>query len=323
MSTYILRRLIQTVLVIIILSYVCFYLMTLMPGDPVELMIQSNPKITSEDVARLRELYGLDQPAYKRYGTWVSTILGGDLGYSRTYRVPVEELMGPRLKNTFILSLLSLLLSLAIALPLGIYSALKPGGKLDSVVNFFAFSGISIPSFWLALMLIIIFSVQMGVLPAGGTETVGIDPGNFFTYLKDRGMYLILPILSLSVQQIGSFVRYARSSMMETLRNDYIRTAKAKGLEPRVIIWRHAFRNALIPLITILALSFSGLFSGALLTETVFAYQGVGKLVYDSIIANDYNVAMISFIISVSMVLLMNLLADILYGFADPRITYS
>ncbi len=323
MSTYILRRMIQTVLVIVILSYVCFYLMTLMPGDPVELMIQSNPKITSEDVARLRELYGLDQPAYKRYGTWVGTILSGDLGYSRTYRVPVEELMGPRLKNTFILSLLSLLLSLAIALPLGIYSALNPGGKLDSVVNFFAFSGISIPSFWLALMLIIVFSVQLGVLPAGGTETVGIDPGNFFNFIKDRGIYLILPILSLSVQQIGSFVRYARSSMMETLRNDYIRTARAKGLDSHTVIWRHAFRNALIPLITILALSFSGLFSGALLTETVFAYQGVGKLVYDSIIANDYNVAMISFIISVSMVLLMNLLADILYGFADPRITYS
>jgi len=323
MTTYILRRLIQTLIVIGLLSYVCFYLMTLMPGDPVELMIQSNPKITSEDVARLRELYGLDQPAYKRYGTWIGTILSGDLGYSRTYRVPVGDLMGPRLKNTFILSLLSLMLSLAVALPLGIYSALNPGGKLDSFVNVFAFAGISIPSFWMALMLIIIFAVQLGWLPAGGTETVGASADNLFALIKDRGMYLILPILSLSVQQIGSFVRYARSSMLEALRNDYIRTAKAKGLEKSVVIWKHAFRNALIPLITILALSFSGLFSGALLTETVFAYQGVGKLVYDSIMANDYNVAMISFIISVSMVLLMNLVADILYGFADPRITFT
>lgn len=322
-TTYILRRLIQTVLVITILSYVCFYLMTLMPGDPVELMIQSNPKITSDDVARLRALYGLDQPAYKRYANWVSTIASGDLGYSRTYRVPVEELMGPRLWNTFYLSMLSLFVSVLIALPMGIYSALKPGSRVDYIVNFFSFGGISIPSFWLGLMLIIIFSVQLGILPAGGTETIGADTSSWTAVFKDRMLYLILPTLSLSVQQIGGLVRYVRSSMMEAMRNDFIRTAKAKGLTKNVVIWKHAFRNALIPLITILALSFSGLFSGAILTETVFAYQGVGKLVYDSIMSNDYNVAMISFIISVSMVLLMNLIADITYGFADPRITYN
>ena len=323
MTTYIVRRLIQTVIVIVLLSYACFYLMTLMPGDPVELMIQSNPRITSEDVQRLRSLYGLDQPAYKRYMNWAQTILAGDLGYSRTYRVPVEELMAPRLLNTFILSFMALILSLLIALPLGIYSALKPGGKMDSVANFLSFAGISIPSFWLGLMLIIIFSVQLNWLPAGGTETIGASNNNFFDFMRDRGLYLILPVMSLSIQQIGIFVRFTRSAMLEAMRNDFIRTAKAKGLSRRLIIWRHAFRNALIPLITILAISFSGLFSGAILTETVFAYQGVGKLVYDSIIGNDYNVAMISFIISVSMVLIMNLAADILYGFADPRISYT
>lgn len=323
MTTYILRRLLQTIVVILLLSYVCFYLMTLMPGDPVELMIQSNPKITSEDIARLRDLYGLDQPAYQRYYNWVKTIASGDLGYSRTYRVPVQELMGPRLWNTFYLSFMSLTLSILISLPLGIYSALKPGSKLDYVVNFFSFGGISIPSFWLGLMLIIVFAVQLGILPAGGTETIGADTSSLWAVFKDRMIYLILPIVSLSVQQIGGFVRFVRSSMMEAMRNDFIRTAKAKGLERGVVIWKHGFRNALIPLITIIALSFSGLFSGAILTETVFAYQGVGKLVYDSIMANDYNVAMISFIISVSMVLLMNLLADILYGFADPRISFN
>lgn len=323
MTTYILRRLLQTIVVILLLSYVCFYLMTLMPGDPVELMIQSNPKITSEDIARLRDLYGLDQPAYQRYFNWAKTIATGDLGYSRTYRVPVQELMGPRLWNTFYLSFMSLTLSILISLPLGIYSALKPGSKLDYVVNFFSFGGISIPSFWLGLMLIIIFAVQLGILPAGGTETIGADTSSLWAVFKDRMIYLTLPIVSLSVQQIGGFVRFVRSSMMEAMRNDFIRTAKAKGLERGVVIWKHGFRNALIPLITIIALSFSGLFSGAILTETVFAYQGVGKLVYDSIMANDYNVAMISFIISVSMVLLMNLLADILYGFADPRISFN
>ncbi len=282
----------------------------------------SNPKITSEDVARLRELYGLDQPAYKRYLNWAETIIQGDLGHSRTYRVPVSELLGPRLWNTFILSMAALSLSLMIALPIGVYSALNPGGKLDSSINMLAFIGISMPSFLLGLLLIILFAVFFGMLPAGGTETIGADQTGF-AYFLDRGKYLILPVLSLSIQQIGTFVRYARGSMMDVMRLDFVRTARAKGLSHHVVIWKHAFRNALIPMITVVALSLSTVFSGAVLTETVFAYQGVGKLVFDSIMGNDFNVAMVSFIISVSMVLIMNLVADILYGFVDPRISYE
>lgn len=323
MTTFITRRILQTLAVIVILSYVCYYLMSLMPGDPVDMMVASNPKITAEDVQRLKALYGLDQPVYKRFGNWVGSISQGDLGYSRTYRVPVQELMGPRLWNTFILSLASLTLSLLIAIPLGVISALKPGSRTDYVVNLFSFAGISIPSFWLAIVLIIIFAVKIPILPAGGTQTIGGEPLGFWADLADRSIYLVLPVLSLSIQQIGRFSRFTRSAMLEAMRNDFIRTARAKGLSRSRVIWKHAFRNALIPLITILALSFSGLFSGAILTETVFAYQGVGKLVYDSIIQNDYNVAMISFVISVSMVLLMNLVADIAYGFADPRISYQ
>ncbi|WII71562.1 ABC transporter permease [Bdellovibrio sp. 22V] len=323
MTTFITRRILQTLAVIVILSYVCFYLMSLMPGDPVDMMVASNPKITAEDVARLKSLYGLDQPVYKRYFNWVTSIGQGDLGYSRTYRVPVQELMGPRLWNTFLLSAVSLTLSILIAIPLGVLSALKPGSKIDYFANFFSFAGISIPSFWLAIVLIIIFAVKFPILPAGGTQTIGLENPGFWADLMDRSKYLILPVLSLSIQQIGRFSRFTRSAMLEAMRNDFIRTARAKGLARSIVIWKHGFRNALIPLITILALSFSGLFSGAILTETVFAYQGVGKLVYDSIIGNDYNVAMISFVISVSMVLLMNLVADILYGFADPRISYQ
>ncbi len=322
MLTYITRRLIQTLVVIAILSYVCFYIMTLMPGDPVEMMIASNPRITSADVARLRELYGLDQPSYVRYMNWVETVSKGDLGYSRTYKVPVTEIMGPRLWNTFVLSFWALLISIVISVPLGVYTALKPGGKLDYSLNLLSFAGISIPSFWLGILLIIIFAVTLGWFPASGTETIGFQPANFWEAMKDRAWYLFLPTISLSIQQIGRFVRFARSSMLEAMRNDYIRTAKAKGLTRNIIVWQHAFRNALIPLITVLALSLSTLFSGAILTETVFSYQGVGKLVYDSIMSNDFNVAMVSFIISVSMVLIMNLVADILYGFADPRIAY-
>lgn len=321
MTTYILRRLIQTVVVILLLSYFCFYVMTLMPGDPVELMIQSNPKITSDDVARLRSLYGLDQPAYKRYLHWAEKIVAGDLGYSRTYRIPVSDIIGEKLFNTFVLSMISLSLALLIAVPLGVISALKAGSKLDYSINFFAFAGISVPAFWLGLVLMIIFSTWLKILPANGTFTIGSHLEGFPAIL-DRLKYLILPTLSLAYLQIGTFVRYTRSSMLEALRNDYIRTAKAKGLSRQQVIWKHAFRNALLPLITIMTLSLSGVFSGALITESVFGYQGVGKLVYDSILANDFNVAMISFIISVTMVLFMNLLADILYGFADPRISF-
>ncbi|AHZ84731.1 ABC transporter permease [Bdellovibrio bacteriovorus] len=323
MTTFITRRILQTLAVIVILSYVCFYLMSLMPGDPVDMMVASNPKITAEDVARLKSLYGLDQPVYKRYASWMGSILQGDLGYSRTYRVPVQELMGPRLWNTFLLSAISLILSIGIAIPLGVISALKPGSRTDYIVNLFSFGGISIPSFWLAIVLIILFAVKFPILPAGGTQTIGASDLGLWADIKDRSIYLILPVLSLSIQQIGRFSRFTRSAMLEAMRNDFIRTARAKGLSRKTVIWQHGFRNALIPLITILALSFSGLFSGAILTETVFAYQGVGKLVYDSIIGNDYNVAMISFVISVSMVLLMNLVADIMYGFADPRISYQ
>jgi peptide/nickel transport system permease protein len=323
MTTYILRRLIQTCIVIVILSYVCFYLMTLMPGDPVDMMISSNPKITADDVERLRKLYGLDQPSYVRYGHWVSDIVKGDLGYSRTYRVPVEELIGPRLTSTFILSMIALVFSLLIAVPIGIFSALRPGSKFDYAINFISFAGISIPSFWLGIVCIIVFAVWIPIFPAGGTQTTGADNLGFFANLADRSWYLVLPVLSLSLQQIGRFARFTRSAMLESLRNDFIRTAKAKGLSRQVVIWRHAFRNALIPLITILALSISSIFSGAIITETVFAYQGVGKLTYDSIMGNDFNVAMVSFIISVAMVLIMNLVADLLYGVADPRISYT
>ena len=323
MINFILRRMIQTVIVIALLSYFCFYLMTLMPGDPVELMIQSNPRITSQDVVRLRTLYGLDQPVYNRYGNWAKTLIQGDLGYSRTYRVPVSDIIGPKLFNTFLLSFLALLFSLLIAIPLGVWGALRAGTRVDYIIGFFAFGGISIPSFWLGLVLIITFSVWLPWFPASGTSTIGMDDAGFWMTILDRSKYLFLPTLTLTYLSVGRFLRYTRSAMLEAMSNDYIRTAKAKGLSRGVVIWQHGFRNALLSLITMVTLSFSGVFSGAVITETVFAYQGVGKLVYDSIISNDFNVAMISFMISVSMVLIFNLIADILYSFADPRISLT
>jgi peptide/nickel transport system permease protein len=323
MINFILRRIVQTLIVIVILSYVCFGLMSLMPGDPVELMISANPKITAADVARLRSFYGLDQPIYARYLNWVGDIVQGELGYSRTYRIPATEMLLPALTSTFILSSVSLVFALLIAVPLGIICALKPNSKVDYVVNLFSFAGISVPSFWLGIVLIIIFAVKLQWLPAGGYQTTGVEYENLWEEVMDKAAYLILPVLSLSIQSIGRFSRFTRSAMLEAMRNDFIRTARAKGLTSQVVIWKHGFRNALIPLITVVALSISSIFSGAIITETLFAYPGVGRLIYSSIIGNDFNVAMVSFIISVSMVLIMNLIADLLYGVVDPRVSYN
>ena len=321
MSSYLLRRLAYNLFLLFALSFCCFVLMGLMPGDPVDMLISSNPEITSEDVERLRRLYGLDQPIYKRYWHWLIALSQGDLGYSRTYRIPVADIIGPRLINTAILSLSALLLALAVAIPLGIWAALRAGTVVDYLINLFAFTGISIPSFFLAILLILLFSIALPILPAGGTQAIGGGEGGqgFFSSLK----YLILPTLSLSYLQTGTFIRFTRSTMIDSMRNEFIKTARAKGLKPLRILLHHAFRNALSPLITLIALSLSSLFSGALITETVFAYQGVGKLVYDSIYANDFNVVMIAFMISTAMILFMNLLADVLYALVDPRVHYA
>lgn len=322
MRNYIIRRLMQTVIMVFLLSFISYYLMALMPGDPVDIMASSNPNITTDDIARLKKLYGQDKPIIVRYRNWLGSVLTGDLGYSRTYRVPVIDILGYRLVNSFYLAMSALILALTIAIPIGVFSALRKGSIFDYVVNLFSFAGISVPSFFLGILLIIIFALWLGWFPAGGTETVG---KNFtgIDLLLDRLKYMMLPMLSLTAMQMAVFVRYTRSSMIETMRNDYIRTARAKGLTWNRVVSVHAFRNALIPVVTIIALSFSSVFSGAIITETLFAYQGAGKLVYDSIIANDYNVAMVSFVITVGMVLVMNLVADILYCYLDPRISYQ
>lgn len=324
MGAFILRRLIQTVVVIFLLSFVSYWMMGLMPGDPLDVACQANPHCTPENLEQMKKNLGLDQPIHVRYLQWLGDLLKGDLGYSRTYRLPVTEILGPRLLNTLYLSGISLLLSLVIAIPLGVFTSLRQNSKIDYTLNMFAFAGISVPSFWLALMLIITFAVKLQWLPASGTETIGAEGTMTAAQVAiDRIKYLILPVTTLSLLTIASWVRYTRAKMLETMRNDYIRTARAKGLTENRVIYRHGLRNALIPVVTVVALGFSGLFSGAVITETVFAYQGAGKLIFDSIFANDYNMAMCSFIITSLCVMIMNLVADVLYAYLDPRISYS
>ena len=323
MRAYILRRCLQAGGLALALSFVLFALLSLMPGDPLDLMISANPRFTSADRARLQAIYGLDQPLAKRYARWLTTVARGDLGYSRTYHVPVTAMLGPRLVNTLLLSGGALLLAIIVALPLGVLAALRRGTWADRALNLGAFAGISLPAFFLGLLLILVFAVWLRWLPASGTESVGAADWSWPARLADRARYLALPLVTLAFLQAAVFLRYTRAAMLETLRQDYIRTARAKGLAPATIVVRHALRNALIPVVTVVAMDAGMLFSGAVITETIFAYQGMGKLIYDAVMGNDYNVAMIALLLTVLLVLAANLLADLLYAWLDPRISYQ
>ncbi|HJO97415.1 MAG: ABC transporter permease [Rhodospirillales bacterium] len=316
MTRYLAGRLVQSAVVLGLMSFVIYALMGLMPGDPVDLMISADPKITSDDAVRLRQLYGLDRPIVERYANWLGAALGGDLGYSRLHTKPVLAVLGPALGNTLVLLGASFVLSLAIGLPAGIAAARRPYSKTDYAINLLAFGGISVPPFWLALLLIMVFAVILGILPAGGMGTV--DQAGFW----DTARFVVLPVASLTIASVGGHTRYMRASMIETLRQDHIRTARAKGLSEGRIVVVHALRNALIPVVTIVALDFGYLFSGALITETIFAYPGMGKLIFDSIMGNDFNMALVALLFATFLTLAGSLLADFAYVTIDPRISF-
>jgi peptide/nickel transport system permease protein len=271
--------------------------------------------MTPEDAARLRALYGLDRPIFERYLSWLGAALQGDFGFSRLHRRPVLEVLLPRLGNTALLMGLAFLLAFALALPAGVAAALRPRGPADTAINLFAFAGISLPPFWLAILLIILFAVALGWLPAGGMAPSGAGLGV-------QVQYLLLPIATLTLATIGGIVRFVRAATMEALRQDYVRTARAKGLNERQVVFGHVLRNAMIPVVTILALNFGALFSGALITETMFGYLGMGKAIYDAILGNDFNLALVGLLLATLTTLLANLLADLCYTWLDPRISY-
>ncbi len=315
MTRFVIQRLAETALVLFLMSFLIYGLIGLMPGDPVDLMVSANPDLTPADAARLKALYGLDQPIAVRYWNWLGAALSGDLGYSRLFAQPVMQILLPRLANTVVLMGISFALALAVALPLGLIAAVRPRSALDNIINLGAFAGISIPPFWLAILLIILFSVTLGWLPAGGM-------GEKTDGLWARTSHLILPVATLTLATVGGIVRFVRAAMMEALRQDYIRTARAKGVSyPRVILG-HALRNAMIPVVTILALNFGALFSGALITETMFGWLGMGKTIYDAIMGNDFNLALVGLLFATLTTLLANLAADLTYAWLDPRISY-
>ena len=313
MIRFLAARLGQALLVLVVMSFAIYGLIGLMPGDPIDAMVSADPNMTPADAERLRALYGLDRPLLERYGNWASAALSGEVGSARLYAQPVLSVLGPALANSLQLLVAALLLSVAIAVPLGALAASRPRSKLDYGVNLLAFAGISVPQFWLGLLLMLGFAVVLGWLPAGGMPPRDADLG-------EQLRYLALPVGALTISAVGGHARYLRAAMVETLRQDYVRTARAKGASRARVVWLHALRNALIPFVTILALDFGFLFSGALVIETIFAWQGVGKLIFDAILGNDYNLALVGLLFATALVLVANLLADLCYGWLDPRI---
>ncbi|MSP67789.1 MAG: ABC transporter permease [Alphaproteobacteria bacterium] len=310
-------RSLESLVVLLLMSLVIYALIGLMPGDPIDLMVQGDPRLTPADAARLKALYGLDRPLLERYGNWLLAALGGEFGYSRLHNQPALAVILPRLGNTCWLMGASFLLSLAIALPIGVWSALRARTGADYAVNLAALAGISLPTFWLALMLITLFAVQLQWLPAGGLQTIGVES------VADRARHLVLPVVCLAVTHAGAYTRFMRAAMVEVLRLDFVRAARAKGLSETRVLFAHALPNALAPTVTVVALSFGALFSGALVTETMFAQLGMGKLVYDSIMGNDYNVALVALLLATALTLAANLAADVLYAWLDPRVTFA
>jgi peptide/nickel transport system permease protein len=320
MTRYLAARAVGTLVTLTLMSFVVYVLIGLMPGDPIDMMIAGDPKMTSADAARLRALYGLDKPLVERYLAWALQAVQGNFGYSRSFGQPVLAVLGPRLLNTLTLAGLAFVLSAGIALPLGIWAAAHPRSRADYLINLFCFAGISAPPFWLALLLITLFAVFLGWLPAGGMA----DPRPGTSWIAGLGQqlrHLALPVLTLTLVQLGTYTRFMRGAMIEVLRQDYVRTARAKGASERRVMWGHAFANALAPVLTILALSFGGLLSGAVITETMFAWPGMGKAIYQAILDNDYNLALIGLLVATFATIVGNLLADLAYVWVDPRVS--
>uniref|UniRef100_A0A7C1XDP1 ABC transporter permease n=1 Tax=Pseudomonas graminis TaxID=158627 RepID=A0A7C1XDP1_9PSED len=311
MLTFILRRLLSAIPTLILVSLFVFTLQKLLPGDPVQAMAgeERDPAV----MEYLREKYRLNDPLPLQYVHWVGNVLQGDFGTSLRTEQPVTVLLASKLPVTIELAVLALIIALVIGIPTGVISAVRKGTSVDYAANVFALSGISIPHFWLGILLIMIFAVKLQWLPASGFVPLGEDVGqNMKT--------LILPAFVLGAGLSGVLMRHTRSAMLEVLRADYVRTARAKGLFPRTVILKHALRNALMPIVTLTTLLFGELLGGAVLTEQVFSIPGFGKMIVDAVFNRDYAVVQGVVLCVAIGFLLLNLLADVLYRLINPRL---
>ncbi len=306
MFNYLLKRLISTIPVLIGISLLLFFMLRMLPGDPAQVL--AGQMATPEEIENIRHQLGLDRPIYEQYAVYMSRLVRFDLGRSARTQNPVIDEIWARLPNTVLLAVVAIALACLFGIPAGIISAVRPYSWLDYLVTMSALFGISMPVFWLGLMLVVVFSVILKWLPAGGTGS---------------WQHVILPSITLAAFVVAFIARMTRSTMLETLSQDFTTTARSKGLKEQVVIVKHALRNALIPIITVVGLQFGLLLGGAVLTETVFAWPGLGRLIVDSILARDYPMIQGAILLFGLLYIFVNLVVDFIYAFVDPRIRYD
>lgn len=312
MKKYILKRLLQLIPVVILVSIFSFLIIQAAPGDPINNYVKSG--MTEEQVEQVRKEYGLDGNIAQQYGRWLGHVLQGDLGTSMKQQRPVAEMIGERLPNTIILMGMALFLALIVSIPLGLWAGLKKNKLADNVISFISYLGISIPPFWLGMVLIIIFALKLKWLPTGGMHTLNVDTTG------DLLWHLILPAFVLSLNNMAVFTRYIRSNTISQLEEDYVVTAISKGTSKRKVLFHHVLKNCLFPIITLAGINIAGLVCGSFVIESVFSWPGIGRLAMEAVGNRDYPVIMGFTMFSCIILVLGNLLADILYAVADPRI---
>lgn len=323
MGRYIMGRLVQSLFLLIGVSMLTFAIIQMAPGGFAQ-MVGENPDATAEDTARLTALWGLDDPIHVQYLRWAAQMVQGNFGNSLAQGRPIAQMIGERLPATIFLNIIGLLLIYVIALPIGIYSAVKQYSKFDHTMTFLAFLGQAMPAFFFAMLLIYYVGMQVEGIPLAGMATIGVEWGEvpFMTWLADRSRYLIMPLTVIVFGGLAGLVRFMRASMLDVIHQDYVRTARAKGLSERVVVFKHTVRNALLPIVTSLGFAFSGLLGGSVVIESIFAWPGVGLLAIQAIFTRDYPVIMAFNLIGSIMLVIGMLVADILYVVVDPRIKY-
>ena len=319
MPRYAARRLAEAVPLLLLITVAVFVVLQLLPGGPLA-VYASDPSLSTDDLERLKAHFGLNEPIPIRYLKWLATMAQGDLGYSQVTHQPVSTMIGDRLPNTLYLQGIALIVTLTLAVPVGIVSAVRQYSWLDHLATLFAFVGHAVPTFWSGLLVIILFAVKfrewgLPSLPASGMTTIGAQSG-----LGDHLAHLVLPVAVLALFNAAHYTRYVRSSMLDVLHHDYMRTARSKGLAELMLIWRHALKNASLPVITVIALDLPALFSGAVVIESIFAWPGMGRLFLESAARFDYAVLMGVITIAAALVIASTFLADMLYCWLDPRI---
>lgn len=319
MSTYIARRVVYMFITLVGISIISWVIITQAPGSPIALTM--DPKVSPKIIAQMEKNYDLDKPIHQQYFLWLERLFTGKL-YSFKDGRPVMQKVGERIWNTLLLNVVSILIIFSLAIPLGIFSARKRYTFLDHLGTFGAYLGISIPSFWLAYLLILA-TVKLFGYPVLGMRTFVEEGFTTVDMVMDHLWHLMLPSIILAIGGIAALSRYTRSSMLEVIRQDYVRTAKAKGLSEETVYYKHALRNALLPVITLFGFIVPGLIGGSIIVETVFAWPGIGRLAYQAVLARDYPVVMTVLTISAVLTLIGNFIADILYGIADPRIRFG